>query len=380
MLNNKKIDGAKPTDKPYKLADAHGLYISVLPTGSKSWRFNYKQDVKNKTKTYGTYPMIGVAEARALHQQFKIDLISAPVNKMPTFDEFKKVWLAYKLPTLKNIKHKQQVINRMQYFASPTLGEKPLNEIKRADLVKVVHSIQAEGIIETSHRVGMHLRQMFDYAVDMGILESHPASNLSRVLQTPKVKHMKCVPLDEVQTLFDKIQTIEEPLNRLGLIFVAITFLRSKEVRFMQRSEIKDKRFWVVPAERMKGKEGKRKPHVVPLSDFALKILSEIDMITGEYEYVFQSPIRPNKPVSENAWLDALYGIGYKYKMTVHGFRSLASTVLNEQSPFSRDVIERQLAHKETDAVRAAYNRAEYLDERIKLMDWWSSWVAQHLA
>ncbi len=375
LLNNKKIDGAKPADKPYKLSDSHGLYISIQPGGAKSWRIDYKQDGKNKTKTFGQYPNIGVAEARLLSQQFKISLLKGSVSKTPTFDEFKKDWLAHKLPTLKNIKHKQQVINRMQEHASPILGNMPLDTIKRADLVKVVHGVQSKNIIETSHRVGMHIRQLFDYAVDMGILESHPANNLSRVLQVPKSKHMPCVPVDDAKELFQKIQTIEEPLNRLGLLLIAVTFVRYGEMRNMKRGEIVDKRFWVVPESRMKMK----KPHVVPLSDFALKILAEIDVLTGEYDYYFQSPVRPNKPISENALLDALYGIGYRHKMTVHGFRALASTVLNEQSPFHHDVIERQLAHKETDAVRAAYNRAEYLEERIKLMDWWSNWIQSQL-
>lgn len=379
MLNNKKLDTARPTDKVYKLSDGNGLYLVVLPSGTKSWRTYYKENGKAQTKTFGKYPAIGIAEARQLNMKFKEQLARGSVNDVPTFDEVLASWLKHKLPTLKNIKHQQQVINRMELHASPKLGKKPINAIRRSDLVEVVHSIQLKGIIETAHRVGMHLRQLFDYAVDIGYIESHPANNLSRVLQAPVVKHMQCIQVSEAPELFRKIMTIDEPLNRYGLIMAALTFVRSNELRYMKWSEIKDKRFWVVPEERMKGRKGKRKPHVVPLSDFTLKILAEIDMLTGEYEYVFQSPVRPNKPISENTLLDALYGLGYRHKMTVHGFRSLASTVLNEQSPFSHDVIERQLAHKERDEVRAAYNRAEYLEERIKLMDWYSGWAKRHL-
>jgi integrase len=380
LLTNKKIDGLKPQAKPYKVFDAHGLYVYILPSGAKSWRANYKFESKNKTKTFGLYPIIGLAEARRLNQELKESLLRGTSNSCPNFAKFKKTWYEYKLPTLRNIKHQQQVMYRIDTFASPVLDDMPMDTIKRADLVKIVQGIQSKGIVETAHRVGTHLRQIFDYALDLGVIESHSANNLSRVLNTPVVKHMNCVPLDKVKDLFSKIQTIEEPLNRLGLIFIALTFVRSNEARYMKWNEINDERFWVIPAERMKGREGKRKPHVVPLSKFTLSILAELDKYTGEDEYVFQSPVRPNKPISENTLLDALYGLGYRHKMTVHGFRSLASTVLNEQSNFSHDVIERQLAHNETDAVRAAYNRAEYLDERIKLMDWWSNWVKQHLA
>jgi integrase len=378
-LTNKKIDGAKPKAKPYKLSDAHGLYIEILPSGGKSWRCLYKLNNKNKTKTYGKYPDIGLADARQLHNDFRKELAQGIKEASSTFDEIKKAWYLKKLPELKNVKHRQQVQYRIDTFASPTLGNKAINEIKRADLVAVVQGVQSLGIVETAHRVAMHLRQLFEYAVDLGKIESHPANNLSRVLQTPVVKHMSCVPVDKAKDLFKAIQTIEEPVNRLALIFVAITFVRSVELRGMRWNEIKDDRFWVIPEERTKGRKGKRKPHVVPLSDFALSLLKELEQYTGDYDYVFQSPVKPNKPISENCLLDALYGLGYRHKMTVHGFRALASTVLNEQSPFNHDVIERQLAHKETDAVRAAYNRAEYLDERIKLMDWYSNWVSAFL-
>lgn len=375
VINNKTLDAAKPKDRPYKLADESGLYIAILKSGVKSWRCDYAIDGKRKTHTFGLYPVISLAQARDLNIQFKSKLITGMVSEAPTFDAIKRDWYKHKLPTLKNIKHKQQVIMRMDTYASPLLGNKPINAIRRADLVAVVQSVQQLGIIETAHRVGTHLRQFFDYCVDIGKLESHAAINLSRVLHTPKVKHMGCVAIDDAPALFAAIDAIEQPVNRLALIFMALTFVRSSEMRFMRWDEIVDKRFWVIPAERMKGKATNRKPHVVPLSDYALAILAELAVYNGDDAFVFQSPVKPNKPMSENCLLDALYGIGYRHKMTVHGFRALASTVLNEQSTFAKDVIERQLAHKETDAVRAAYNRAQYLDERVKLMAWWSEWV-----
>jgi integrase len=376
LLTNKKIDGAKPKAKPYKLADAHGLYIHILPSGTKSWRFNYKHEGKNKTHTFGSYPNVGLADARQMLNDFKRDLEQGIDEVSMSFDTLKRDWLIHRKQTLKNAKHKQQIEYRLDTFVSPHIGKRAIDTLKRADFVKIVQAIQSVGIIETAHRVATHIRQVMDYAVDLGLIESHSANGLSRVLQTPKVKHMGCIPVEDAGTLFKAIDSYDEPVTRLGLILAAITFVRTNEIRFMRWDEIQDDKFWVIPESRMKMK----KPHVVPLSDYALKVLKELEIYTGDYEYVFQSPTRPKHPISENTLLFALYRLGYRGKMTVHGFRALASTVLNEQSPFSHDVIERQLAHKETDQVRAAYNRAEYLDERIKLMAWWSDWVMNALS
>lgn len=369
-LTNKKIDGAKPKLKPYKLSDAHGLYIEVLPSGSKSWRYLYKLSGKHKTKTYGKYPDIGLADARQMHNDFKKEL-AIGIKESKTFDDVKAEFIPFHLKTLKNAKHKQQVQYRLDEFVSPIIGHMPIDKIKRADLVNVVKLVQAKGITETAHRVGTHIRQLFDYALDVGIIEAHSANGLSRVLDTPKAKHMNCIPITDAGKLFKAISGYDEPITRIGLQIAAHTFVRTSELRFMKWDEIQDGKFWVIPESRMKMK----KPHVVPLTDTVLKLLEQIEVYTGDYDYVLASPKRPNHPVSENTLLFALYRLGYRGLMTVHGFRALASTVLNEQSPFHHDVIERQLAHKETDLVRAAYNRAEYLDERIKLMAWWSNWA-----
>lgn len=377
MLTNKKIDGASGKDKPYKLADSQGLYVMVMPTGVKSWRVDYVENGKRKTKTLGRYPMIGLADARRLNLELKTFVaLGGQEKQISTFDEIKRKWYLNKLPKLKNLKHKQQVCYRLDTFVSPYIGHFPIKDIRRVNLVDVVQRVQSAGIVETAHRVAMHMRQVFDYAVDLGEIENHPALGLSRVLSTPKTKSMTCVRVDDAKALLQAINCFESPVTKYGLLLVAYTFVRSSELRYMKWSEIKDKKFWVIPAERMKMK----KPHVVPLSKSVLKILESLKNINGDYEYVLQSAYKTNKPISENALLDGLYSLGYRHKMTVHGFRSLASTVLNEKSGYSHDIIERQLAHKERDAVRAAYNRAEYLDERIMMMDWWSDWIDSLLA
>ncbi len=214
---------------------------------------------------------------------------------------------------------------------------------------------------------------VLNYAVDEGHSESHPATGLTRVINERKRKKpMASIDPVLAPQLMAAIDGYAEPVTRLGLLLMAHTFVRVGELRGMRWSElVKGDPVWVVPEERMK----LRIPHVVPLSAESLRLLEALRLHTGTTEYVFESPLRPGHPISENTLLFALYRLGYRGQMTAHGFRSLASTVLNGSGLHSKDAIERQLAHKETDEVRGAYNRAEYLPERREIMRWWSEWL-----
>jgi integrase len=186
---------------------------------------------------------------------------------------------------------------------------------------------------------------------------------------------MASIPPDEAGELLRQIDAYPELTTRLALLLMAHTFVRVGELLAMDKGELKeDGAVWVVPPERVKSVGGKRLPHIVPLSDRAQELVKQASSLS-DGPLVFDSPMRPGHPLSENTLLFALYRMGYKGRMTVHGFRALASSVLNERSGFPHDVIERQLAHKETDQVRAAYNRAEYLPARRELMRWWSLWL-----
>lgn len=371
-LTVKAVEAAKPKDKPYKISDEKGLYLYVSPAGGKSWRANYALAGKQKTRTYGMYPDLGLAEARKAHQGAR----EAPAAaKVPTFEEVAKQWLLKHLPGLSNPKHRLQVENTLKDYAYPKIGKTPINELRRADLVKAVEGVGDK--VETAHRVAGRIAAVFNYAQDAGILESHPAANLTRVLTPRTVKNpMPSIPPADAGALMNAIAEYPDLVTRLGLQFMALTFVRVNELLGMRWDELKeDGAIWVVPAERMKGRQVKRLPHVVPLSKQAQAILAQLRAINGDVELVLDSPARPGHELSENTLLFALYRLGYRGRMTVHGFRALASTVLNEQSGFSHDVIERQLAHKETDAVRAAYNRAEYLPARREMMQWWGDWL-----
>lgn len=376
-LTTRQVASAKPKDKPYKLGDSAGLYLYVAPTGLRSWRANYRQDGRQRTRTYGRYPDMSLSQARAAHAQARASDTTTDTTA-PTFTEVAKQWLAVKLPSLSNAKHKIQVQATLERFAYPAIGDTPIDQIKRPALAAVVLAAQEGGRVETAHRVAGRITAVFDYAQDMGIIEHHGASGLVRVLQARKVRRpMASIPSDEAGRLLALIDDYDEPVTRLGLQLLVLTFVRVGELRGMRWDELReDGAVWVVPAERMK----LRLPHVVPLSRQAQAVIEQLRLLSGDIDLVLESPVRRGHPLSENTFLFALYRLGYRGRMTAHGFRSLASTVLNEQSGFERDVIERQLAHRETDAVRAAYNRAQYLDQRRDLMQWWADWLDRQRA
>lgn len=380
----KAIEAARPRDKGYKLSDGNGLYLFITPTGARSWRANFTQDGKQRTRTYGLYPAMSLANARRQHADVRAseaDDKVATAKKTPTFETAAKAWLKKKIPELSNPKHQIQVANTLERFVYPMIGKDRLDEIPRKRLVEVVHAAQSGGkgeLVETAHRVAGRITAVFDYALDTGVIEQHPAAKLTRVLIARSTKKpMASIPPAETGQLLRAIDTYDEPITRLGLQFMAHTFVRVGELRGFRWSELRENgAIWVIPEERMK----QGIVHVVPLSTQARAILKQLNLLTGESELVLESPMRPKHPLSENTFLFALYRLGYRGKMTAHGFRALASTVLNEQSGFPHDVIERQLSHKETDAVRAAYNRAQYLDQRRELMQWFGDWLqAQRL-
>lgn len=379
-LTVKAIEAAKPREKGYKLTDGVGLYLYVTPTGAKSWRSNYLVQGRQKTRTYGRYPAMGLADARKAHHLARGEPEEgAAVIPTRTFREVAEKWLDKHLPSLSNGKHRHQIENTLAEWAYPHIGELPIHQIGRVKLVETVQAIVSVTgeRVETAHRVAGRITAVFQHAQDSGLIEAHPASHLHRVLPARRVKNpMASVAPSRAGELMRQIDSYPDLVTRYGLQLAAYTFVRVKELRGMRWDELEeDGAVWVVPAERTKGIGGKRLPHVVPLSPQARAIIDRLREINGDRDLVLDSPAQPDHPLSENTLLFALYRLGYRGEMTVHGFRALASTVLNERTRFGADVIERQLHHKESDAVRAAYHRAEYLPQRRQLMQWWSEWL-----
>jgi integrase len=286
-----------------------------------------------------------------------------------TFAAATERFLKWKLPQL-DANNQSKYESPIQTYVLPKIGHRVIQDLTRKDLVEVVTEIAEKGRIETAHRVGQRIRAIFDHCVDCGDIESHPAAGLSRVLPSKTVHHIRSIHPAELPALLKAIHSYPEPVTRIGLLLLAHTFVRTSELTGAKWSEIQDD-VWVVPAERMK----RDLPHVVPISKPVRALLNELHAMTGDSPYWLASTRNPLVPISNNTLLFALYRLGYRGKMTGHGFRSVASSVLNESGKWSRDAIERQLAHKETDDVRAAYHRAEYLQERRKLMEWYSRYL-----
>jgi integrase len=369
VLSIKLIEALKPKEKAYKVGDQHGLYLYVSTTGTKSWRRNGKVNGKQVTLTYGKYPAVSLATARLLNQSITEGTGDREQQKdLPTFNDVFLEWLKVKLPSLKNPKSKINTRKSIELYALPSIGHLPVNQIKRTQLAPIVKLISDKGNPETAKKIASRLCMIFDFAVDCGYLESHPANGLSRLVVAKKTVSMPCIPVSETGKLLALIQAYPDKTTRLGLLLAAHCFVRTIELRTMRFSDVEwDKSLWVIPAEHMK--MGKR--HVVPLSRQVLELLPK----SSQNTLVLASEVKPKASISENTLLFALYRLGYRGLMTTHGFRALASTVLNESGLFSPDVIERQLAHKESDKIRLAYNRAEYLEQRIAMMQWYSDWL-----
>lgn len=371
-LTVKEINAAKPADKPYKLRDVDGLYLYVSAAGSKTWKVDCDVAGKRTTITFGKYPQLGLSDARLKNLERKSQVVahaSAPI--------FKKVaheWLERKIPTLSNAKHQHQTISSLNQIID-LIGDRPVDEIKRTEFVKALQTFADTP--ESARRLAGRVTMIMDYAMDMGVIENHSASNLTRVLPSVGTRrHMSCVDVKDAPKLFLDIHNYEDGISKKALMLLAHTFVRTNELILAKLDEFDlDNKVWVVPAERMK----LRKAHVVPLTDQAIAMIADLMDYTS-CEYLFDSPVKRGQPISDSTMLSALYKMGYRHKMTGHGFRALASTVLNSEPQFNKDWIERQLAHKENDDVRFAYNRADYYEQRVVMMRWYSDWVDAQLA
>ncbi len=266
----------------------------------------------------------------------------------------------------------KRTLARIEKYILPTLGPKPVAEITAPEVLAILRPIEDKGKLETARRIVQICGQVFMYAIATGRAERNPVPDLRGAIKTPVVAHRAFIKEDELPDYLAKLDAYDGSVQtKLALRFLLLTFVRTGELRAAQWSEIHwQKAEWRIPAERMKMKE----LHVVPLSTQAIATLRELEKLTGNRQYVFPNQHNPDRFMSENTVLYALYRMGYHSRATGHGFRSTASTILNEHG-FRSDVIERQLAHGERNEVRAAYNHAQYLAERRTMMQWWADYL-----
>ena len=384
-LTDATVRSAKPRERAYKLADSQGMYLEVMPTGAKYWRLKYRVDGKEKRAALGVYPTVSLLAARkardAIKEQLRSGLdpthekkrvkLEAGLRRQNSFEAIAREWHEAKCQTWKP-SYADGVIALIEKELFPSIGARPIAEITAPELLAVLRKIESRGALEMSKKSMQIAGQVFRFGVATGRCERDPTPDLKGALKTRRVKHMARVTEAELPELVRKIAAYDgESQTRLALQFMALTFVRTGEMRFAEWSEIDEaKAEWRIPAERMKMPS----PHIVPLSTQALDVIRQLRELNGRWKWVFPSQSNTQKPISENTVLFALYRLGYHSRMTGHGFRGLASTILNENG-FESDWIERQLAHSERDDVRAAYNHAQYLSERKRMMQWWGDYV-----
>ena len=369
-----------------KLHDGDGLYLWVFLDGRKYWRMRYWQAGKEKSLSIGVYPKVALSDARKkreeLRKQLEADLDPSAERKATnlrkklsaenSFEAVAREWYNKQLHTWVP-HHAEDVKRRLESNIFPVLGKRPLGQIEAPELLQAIRAIETRGSYDLAHRVLQVCGQVFRYGIATGRCTRNLSTDLRGAL-TPHVKqHQAAVRAEELPDLLRamaKYDEIGDKQTRLAMQFLARTFVRTQELIGAEWAEFDlDNALWIIPAARMK----MRAEHVVPLSRQSLGILSELKESSRGSRYVFPGRNR-DRPISNNTLLFALYRLGYKGKMTGHGFRAVASTILNEAG-FKPDVIERQLAHCERNQVRGAYNRAEYLPERKHMMQHWASYL-----
>jgi len=382
-LTDVQIRNVKPTDKPVRLYDGGGLYLEVSPAGGKLWRFKYRFNGKYKTYSIGKYPRTSLSQARDELQKAKkqldngIDPSAAKrEQKLRQSKTFESValewWNAQKEKWTRG--HAQTVWRRLELNALPWLKDKPINEISTAELLQALRRVESRGAIDTTRRTSQYLNNIFIYAVACGYTENNPAGNIVKALKVTTKKSMPAIT--EPALIKDLLKAIDgfqgSFVVKSALSFAPLVFVRPGELRQSEWSEFDlDAGLWTIPAKKMK----MRRDHLVPLSSQALEILRELEPLTGDGKYVFPSVRTKARPMSENTLNVALRRLGYsKDKMVAHGFRTMASTRLHELG-WKSDIIEFQLAHADKNKVRGIYNRAEYLEERKKMMQAWADYL-----
>jgi len=386
-LTHIAIKTAKPREKAYKLTDEKGLFVFITPNGGKYWRFKYRFGGKEKKLAFGVYPEVSLAEAREKRDKARkmiadnidpgvVKQASKRATTLATENSFQAVALEWygKFSTKWVASHGDRTLRRLEKDVFPWIGKRPIAEIKAPELLTVLRRVENRGAIETAHRIQQICGQVFRYGIATGKNERDISVDLrGAITPTKKRHHATIVDPKEITKLLRAIHGYEGYfVTKCALQLAPLFFVRPGELRKAEWSEFDfDKAEWRIPAEKMK----MRVTHIVPLAAQAISILTELKTLTGHGEYVFPSIRTFSRPMSDNTVLGALRRLGYsKDEMTGHGFRSMASTLLNEQG-WNRDAIERQLAHAERNNIRAAYNYAEYLPERRKMMQHWADYL-----
>tara|TARA_R110002167_G_scaffold344363_1_gene553688 strand:+ start:27745 stop:29010 length:1266 start_codon:yes stop_codon:yes gene_type:complete len=386
-LSDLEVKQAKPRDKEYTLWDGGGLCLRVKPSGSKSWILSYYRPTNGKRAniSFGKYPAVSLTNARDSRHECLTLLAQGldPQNHKSEQEHLKRVansntleqvahlWLKVKRSKVSE-DYADDVLRSLERHVFPTLGAIPIHKLTARDVIAELQPISAKGTHETVKRICQRLGEVMDYAMLSGLIDSNPLTGISKAFEAPRKQNMPTLQPDELSGLMLRINQASIRISTRCLIEWQLhTMVRPSEAAGARWEEIDfEKALWTIPASRMK----KRKAHTVPLSPQSLAILERMKPISGNREHVFPGDRNPKAHTHRQTANMAIKRMGYTGELVAHGLRSIASTTLNEQG-FDPDVIESALAHTDKNEVRAAYNRAEYLERRRTMMYWWSDFI-----
>lgn len=388
-LTDTEVRKAKPKEKEYSLADGKGLHLRVKPIGSKLWLFNYTNPFTNKRTNIGLgqYPTVSLAKARSLRQA-NLELLSEDIDPRSHKIEQQRVNIEANNNTLEHVAHSwfqikktkvtdaygEDIYRSLQLHIFPAIGKLPIHKVRARHAIEAINPIAEKGTLETVKRLCQRLNEIMVYAVNTDLIDSNPLTGIKSAFGSPKTKHMLTLMPNQLPELMVSIANASiKKTTRCLLEWQLHTITRPGEAAGTRWEEINFQEcIWLIPAERMK----KKRPHTIPLSPQALSLLEVMKPISQHREHVFPADRNPRNHTNEQTANMALKRMGYGGLLVAHGLRALASTTLNEQG-FIPDVIEAALAHTDRNEVRGAYNRAEYLESRKVMMDWWSEHIEQ---
>ncbi|CNB44017.1 tyrosine-type recombinase/integrase [Yersinia similis] len=384
-LTDIKVKTAKPIDKAYKLTDGGGMYLLVKPNGSKYWRLKYRFVGKEKMLSIGVYPDVSLADARQKRDEArkvlaaggdpgevkKADKLAQKLSSENTFEAIAREWHKQKADRW-SLRYRDEIIDTFEKDIFPYLGRRPIAEIKPMELLETLRRLEKRGALEKMRKVRQRCGEVFRYAIVTGRAEYNPAPDLATALATPKKTHFPFLTAEELPYFIkDLAGYTGSVITKTATQIIMLTGVRTQELRFARWQDIDfEKRLWEIPPEVMKMK----RPHIVPLSEQVVELFQSLKPITGMYPLVFIGRNDRTKPISKESVNQVIELLGYKGRLTGHGFRHTMSTILHEQG-FNSAWIETQLAHVDKNAIRGTYNHAHYLEGRREMMQWYGDYI-----
>ncbi|EBK2973257.1 DUF4102 domain-containing protein [Salmonella enterica] len=397
-LTDTAIRKIKPTEKPFKMADSSGLYLLIKPNGSKLWYMKYRIDGKEKKLSFGPYPDVSLFKARQLRDtaRAKVREGADPSADKKIAQQKKKNGHTFRQIAMNwhgehrrwSAHYANTIQRRLEMYVFPDIGDSFIDQITTETLLFTLRKVENKGFLEITARLKNYVTEIMRYAVKKQLIKSNPALDLDGEFTPPETSHYPALPLDKLPELLSRTDSYcGRLLTRYALKLSLLFFVRSSELRFARWSEIDwQQKLWIIPEEREqienvrfshRGTKMKTQ-HIVPLSDQAIAVLKQIEALSGHLAFIFPGEYDQDKCMSDNTVNKALRVMGYDTKKEIcgHGFRAMACSALSESGLWSKEAIEKQMSHQERNSVRAAYiHKAEYLEERIAMMQWWADYL-----